>query len=147
MFKTNVPARFQTEQQSLYTVDEYGVLRDKVADPTRKSERAEKNIWYLIEKDSDTEILRAHVKVIENGEQKGPWLFSHVLHIMEDTYQLVLVQQGSSDKKQFIDMYRAPKKGMATFDIFCDANGKIPAKGHRAHVGHKITEIFESKGA
>jgi hypothetical protein len=145
VFNTNVVAIFETEMKSVYSVDQYGMTCDKVADPNRKTEYEKKNIYYLIDTDSGMEILKARAKSGTTGKLKEPWMYSNVLSIMEDTHQLVMVLEGS-DKKMLFDMYRSPKVGMQPFDFFCHENGKI-ASDHRAHVGHKITTIMHSKGA
>ncbi len=144
MFKTNVPARFQTELKSIYTVDAMGVIRDKVADPSRKTEREAKNIYYLIEEESGFEILHNRARSGKTNKLKEPWQYSHVLDVMEDTHQLVMVLEGT-DRKMFFDMYRAPQKKMRPFDFVCGPDGKIAAH-HLAHVGHRISEIFRTEG-
>ena len=136
MFHSNVPAQFETELHSQYRVDRYGLIRDKVADPNHKTEREEKNIYYIDEKDGDKILVSTSSKAATGQTQ---WDLNRVVSIMEDTHQLVLRMQGSS-KEMIIDMYRAPKEGLSPFDFVCEANGTIP-KNNSNHVGHKIIKI------
>jgi hypothetical protein len=57
MLNQNVPAKFQTELDSTYTVDAMSVTRHKPADPSRETKRQEKNIYYLLKSGDGKEVL------------------------------------------------------------------------------------------
>ena len=48
MFNQNVPAKFQTELDSTYTIEATSVTRHKPADPSRETKRQEKNIYQSV---------------------------------------------------------------------------------------------------
>src|SRR5690348_8716270 len=115
MFNQNVKARFRTSLDSIYTVDEKGMIRHKVvADPHHKNERVEKNIFY-IESEAESE---KYLKDCNSG-----WDESYVVAFQEDIVQMALAKKGEKTPK-FYELTRTPKVGLAPLDLYLDANGK-----------------------
>ena len=131
MFNKNVPAKFQTQHDSTYTVDATGVTRDKPADPNRKTTRQEKNIFYLLDSKDGDKVL----KHLDAG-----WKHKCVLALIEDTFQLVL-SKGEKDGMLYFEMANKPAKGLSPVDMFMESNGMI-SDNSRFHVGHVIVEML-----
>lgn len=131
MFNKNVPAKFQTEHDSIYTVDATGVTRDKPADPTRVTARQEKNIYYLVDSTDGDKLL---------GRLNQGWNYKNVLALIEATFQLVLVK-GADDGMLYFEMTNKPKIGLSPVDMFMENNGMI-SQNSRFHVGHKIVKTL-----
>jgi hypothetical protein len=131
MFNKNVPAKFQTEHDSTYTVDPTGVTRDKPADPNRKTVRQEKNIYYLLDPADGEKVL----KHLDQG-----WKHKCVLALIEDTFQLVL-SKGEKEGMLYFEMTNKPALGLSPVDMFMESNGMISANS-RFHVGHEIVKML-----
>ena len=131
MLGKNIPARFLTGKGSSYVVDEGGVTRDKIADPQRKTERKEKNIYYHT-KDQTL----ALEKVCEEGWDPGL-----VIHVSGDRYRLFLTHPNEKkDRCIAMFMTNKPAVGLYPFDLFLESNG-MAAKEHACHYGNEITQI------
>ena len=129
MFNQNVPAKFQTELDSTYTVDAKSVTRHKPADPSRETMRQEKNIYYLLKSGDGTEVL--------NYLNKG-WKHQSVKMMSGDSFQLVITDK-AGECLVFFDMTNKPQAGRTPVDMFVENNGMM-SENSRFHVGHKIVK-------
>ena len=131
MFNQNVPAKFQTELDSTYTVDAMSVTRHKPADPSRETKRQEKNIYYLVKATDGKEVL--------DYLSKG-WRHQCVKAIAGGSFQLVITDK-SGERLVFFDLTSKPATGLTPVDMFMESNGMISANS-RFHVGHKIVKML-----
>ena len=128
MFNTNILAQFKTGQGSIYNVDNRGVKRDKVADPTRATVWKQKNIYYQTQNETD---------LIENSTDWEPFL---VVRRGGDAYELRLCKNGE-EGYLYVGMTVRPAVGLFPLDLFLEADGKV-TQDHGMHFGNKITEII-----
>jgi hypothetical protein len=131
MFNKNVPAKFQTEHDSTYTVDATGVTRDKPAEPARVTTRQEKNIYYLLKSSDGTEVL---------GYGSKGWREQSVKPISGDSFKLVVTDK-AGECLVFFDMTNKPAVGLTPVDMFVENNGMISSNS-RFHVGHDIVKML-----
>src|SRR5262245_33209787 len=131
MFNNNVRARFQTELNSTYTVDEKSVTRHKPADPSRETARQEKNIYYLLKSGDGTEVL--------SYLNKG-WRHQSVKNMSGGAFKLVITDK-AGECLVFFDMTDKPQTRLTPVDMFVERNGMISASS-RFHVGHKIMKML-----
>lgn len=131
MFNKNVPAKFQTEKGSTYLVDETGVTRNKVADPTRKTVRKEKNIYYFVDKRSGDLVLQ----YCDDG-----WREKNVSPFADHRYHLVLAKGENDGLLQFA-MTTEPAIGLTPVDLFLESNGTV-SRDSSFHVGDDITKML-----
>jgi len=131
MFNQNVPAKFQTELDSTYTVDAMSVTRHKPADPSRETKRQEKNIYYLLKSGDGKEVL--------SYLNKG-YRYQSVKPVSGGPFKLVITDR-PGEALVFFDMTNKPEVGLTPVDMFIESNGMISANS-RFHVGHKIVKML-----
>ncbi|MGH7345457.1 MAG: hypothetical protein ACREK4_11135 [Candidatus Rokuibacteriota bacterium] len=131
MFNQNVPAKFQTELDSTYTVDAKSVTRHKPADPSRETTRQEKNIYYLLKSGDGKEVL----SYLDKG-----WKHQSVKVSSGDSFKLVITDK-AGESLVFFDMTNKPAVGLTPVDMFMESSGMISANS-RFHVGHKIAKML-----
>ena len=130
MFGKNVAARFQTGKGSTYVVDESSVTRDKPADPDRKTERKEKNIYYQTKEETDT---------LEKYANLG-WDPAHMEHVQGDDYQLTLKNPEDPQHPIIVKMTSKPAEGLYPLDLFLESDGATAADDGM-HFGNKIVKM------
>jgi hypothetical protein len=128
MFNTNISAVFKTEKGSKYTVDQRGVKRDKIADPSRATEWKEKNIYYQTQNETN---------LVESNKNWEPYL---VVHRGEEAYELRLRKSGVEDYL-YVGMTVRPEIGLFPLDLFLESNGEV-MQDHGMHFGNAITEYL-----
>ena len=131
MFNQNVPAKFQTELDSTYTIDATSVTRHKAADPSRETKRQEKNIFYLVKSGDGKEVL---------GYLNKGYKYQSVKPGSGSSFKLVITD-GAGEALIFFDMTNKPELGLTPVDMFMESNGMISANS-RFHVGHKIVKML-----
>ena len=131
MFNQNVPAKFQTELDSTYTIDATSVTRHKAADPSRETKRQEKNIYYLVRSADGKEVL---------GYLNKGYKYQSVKPGSGSSFKLVITD-GAGEALIFFDMTNRPEVGLTPIDMFMESNGMISANS-RFHVGHKIVKML-----
>ena len=131
MFNQNVPAKFQTELDSAYTVNAMSVTRHKSADPSRETKRQEKNIYYLLKSGDGKEVL--------SYLNKG-YTYQSVKPVSGGAFKLVITDRPGEALVVF-DMTNKPEVGLTPVDMFIESNGMISANS-RFHVGHKIVKML-----
>ena len=131
MFNQNVPAKFQTELDSTYTIEATSVTRHKPADPSRETKRQEKNIYYLVRSADGKEVL---------GYLNKGYKYQSVKPGSGSSFKLVITD-GAGEALIFFDMTNRPEVGLTPIDMFMESNGMISANS-RFHVGHKIVKML-----
>jgi len=131
MFNQNVPAKFQTELDSAYTVNAMSVTRHKSADPSRETKRQEKNIYYLLKSGDGKEVL----SYLNKGYRS-----QSVKPVSGGAFKLVITDR-PGEALVFFDMTNKPEVGLTPVDMFIESNGMISANS-RFHVGHKIVKML-----
>jgi hypothetical protein len=131
MFGSNLPAKFDTEKGSQYTVTTDSVLRTKYYDSeeAKKATKPQaKNIFYIDYKLSEV--------LLQKGTRYRKWRVAYSEH----KYILCYYLEEDRDTMLTAEVAKAPAKGLATMDMFLESDGTF-SKDDGLHIGHAVATI------